>query len=460
MLLGILPVNRFICREDTSSSDTLVKDITGSPPVAAVGLPSPRCGRSSFSSPPLPLLLPPSPASDLLSPCEHPFLPSRRWHPELVCKATNLVSLQARLSRFHHHLKEILSHKRAAIHEAMEKQTISITKAGITTILNSRTSVLATTNPPSGRYDDLKTAQDNIDLQTTILSRFDLIFIVEDINMFSQDKILLVVGAEATAQDTQHRGTTLHIAAMTNDLELVKIIPYVGVDVNIRNVQKTIPLHVAVARGSKSCVGMLLSTGGLNYPPHPYPLPTPTPPSPVDTNSSVTHLSSGESELESSDEENVGGKRKHIKWESIVGPAVDKDVAHEVVGLRATTLGHSLWESATCTHRNYRGCNGKGSEKLSLLITEAYRDAHQKSVQAMKARMGDLAQSLGIPQASSPDKKFPQSDFSPYQNNKFEWNPTGSGIMWGLYEFHVFLHPYPHVTLLVIATTQVYKSIA
>ena len=74
----------------------------------------------------------------------------------------------------------------------MEQQTISITKAGITTILNSRTSVLAATNPPSGRYDDLKTAQDNIDLQTTILSRFDLIFIVKDINMFSQDKVFFI----------------------------------------------------------------------------------------------------------------------------------------------------------------------------------------------------------------------------------------------------------------------------
>ncbi|KAL5146998.1 Nucleoid-associated protein, chloroplastic [Glycine soja] len=38
-----------------------------------------------------------------------------------------------------------------------------------------------------------------------------------------------------------------------------------------------------------------------------------------------------------------------------------------------------------------------GSEKLSLLITEAYKDAHQKSVQAMKERMNDLAQSLGMP---------------------------------------------------------------
>ncbi|PNG99123.1 DNA replication licensing factor mcm5, partial [Tetrabaena socialis] len=63
---------------------------------------------------------------------------------------------------------------------AMEQQTISIAKAGITTMLKSRTSVLAAANPPSGRYDDLKTAQENIDLQSTILSRFDLIFIVKD----------------------------------------------------------------------------------------------------------------------------------------------------------------------------------------------------------------------------------------------------------------------------------------
>lgn len=77
---------------------------------------------------------------------------------------------------------------RVAIHEAMEQQTISIAKAGITTMLKSRASVLAAANPPSGRYDDLKTAQENIDLQSTILSRFDLIFIVKDERSMDRDK--------------------------------------------------------------------------------------------------------------------------------------------------------------------------------------------------------------------------------------------------------------------------------
>ena len=60
---------------------------------------------------------------------------------------------------------------RVAIHEAMEQQTISVAKAGITTVLNCRTSVLAAANPIFGRYDDLKDVGDKIDLMTTILSR-------------------------------------------------------------------------------------------------------------------------------------------------------------------------------------------------------------------------------------------------------------------------------------------------
>ncbi|KAH6834259.1 protein kinase [Perilla frutescens var. hirtella] len=74
-------------------------------------------------------------------------------------------------------------------------------------------------------------------------------------------KILLASGADPTAQDTQHAQTALHTAAMANDVELVRIILEAGVDVNTRNVQNTIPLHVALARGAKSCVGLLLSAG-------------------------------------------------------------------------------------------------------------------------------------------------------------------------------------------------------
>src|SRR5579871_4744379 len=70
---------------------------------------------------------------------------------------------------------------RVAIHEAMEQQTISIAKAGITTILNSRAAVLAAANPVFGRYDDMRTTSENIEFETTILSRFDLIFIIRDI---------------------------------------------------------------------------------------------------------------------------------------------------------------------------------------------------------------------------------------------------------------------------------------
>lgn len=76
---------------------------------------------------------------------------------------------------------------RVAIHEAMEQQTISIAKAGITTILNSRTSVLAAANPIFGRYDDMKSPGENIDFQTTILSRFDMIFIIKDDHNESRD---------------------------------------------------------------------------------------------------------------------------------------------------------------------------------------------------------------------------------------------------------------------------------
>lgn len=87
-------------------------------------------------------------------------------------------------------LDKMRAEDRSAIHEALEQQTISIAKAGIMATLNSRCAMLAAANPKFGRFDRYKSIAEQINLPSTILSRFDLIFVIEDKPNAEKDKKL------------------------------------------------------------------------------------------------------------------------------------------------------------------------------------------------------------------------------------------------------------------------------
>ncbi|XP_026696796.1 DNA replication licensing factor MCM5 [Athene cunicularia] len=110
---------------------------------------------------------------------------------------------------------------RVAIHEAMEQQTISIAKAGITTTLNSRCSVLAAANSVFGRWDETK-GEENIDFMPTILSRFDMIFIVKDEHNEERDMTL------AKHVMSLHVSASTQTQAVEGEIELNKLKKFIS----------------------------------------------------------------------------------------------------------------------------------------------------------------------------------------------------------------------------------------
>jgi replicative DNA helicase Mcm len=87
-------------------------------------------------------------------------------------------------------LDKMTPEDRSAMHEALEQQTVSIAKAGITATLNARCPVLAAANPKFGRFTSDRSIAEQIDLPPTLLSRFDVIYSIQDRPDAARDRVL------------------------------------------------------------------------------------------------------------------------------------------------------------------------------------------------------------------------------------------------------------------------------
>ncbi len=106
-----------------------------------------------------------------------------RW----VIKAGVLVLASGGLAAIDE-FDKIDARERQSLHEAMEQQRVSVAKAGVVTRFKAETSVLAAANPKYGRFDSNKSIIEQINIDTAILNRFDLIFLIREVRSKEQDE--------------------------------------------------------------------------------------------------------------------------------------------------------------------------------------------------------------------------------------------------------------------------------
>lgn len=138
---------------------------------------------------------------------------------------------------------------RAVLHEAMEQQTISVAKAGIICSLNARTAILAAANPVNSRYDPNLSVLENLRLPPTLLSRFDLIYLILDKPTKESDRAL---ATHLVSLYTKHPETLVQAAPI--DKEMLTVGEEAGGEVGL-HLLCTTNCASGAQRGSGSAAG-------------------------------------------------------------------------------------------------------------------------------------------------------------------------------------------------------------
>ena len=119
---------------------------------------------------------------------------------------------------------------RVILHEAMEQQTVSVAKAGIICTLNARTAILAAANPVHSKYDEKLSVVDNIRLPPTLLSRFDLIYLILDKQSETSDRRLAnhIVSLYSTEKVENEREQRTNLIATKNVIDKNFLASYIS----------------------------------------------------------------------------------------------------------------------------------------------------------------------------------------------------------------------------------------